>query len=176
LTMTEGYVTADGDCRWICPKCVDDFKTRFAWAMLPGPSVHPSKTDVDRCAALLASGADEVAHVHQGRHRDVVLHARHHRARPPTRTRRSSSFRPSSMKLSQRPLTRPRIVGLVVAWFLLSFLVGLEFGIGALVLKITDWIVGRTETLPPVRHRQGILRQSSDASDPGRGSGLCFAC
>lgn len=33
--LTEGYVTAgiDGEGRWICGQCVDDFKDEFGWSL-----------------------------------------------------------------------------------------------------------------------------------------------
>jgi hypothetical protein len=30
------WVTADDDYHWICPKCFNDFRTRFGWSVVGG--------------------------------------------------------------------------------------------------------------------------------------------
>ena len=33
-SLAEGYVAADENYHWICPKCFEDFRERFRWTMI----------------------------------------------------------------------------------------------------------------------------------------------
>lgn len=41
--FNEAWVTADDGYHWICPQCLEDFRTRFAFEVQAGP--HVSRQD-----------------------------------------------------------------------------------------------------------------------------------